>query len=184
MVRVKSAPLFLEDIKMESILKFFSDDSNTLLAFLKTLLITLVVLLIVVSIINTFFKRAIKRAVEQGRDYGYLKIIKYILLVIIYLAAFTEIVNVIPALNSFLKTLLAGSGVAAIILSVAAQEPIGNLVSGKIHLFFKAHQSLIQFIDGLFFYRRRNRGCGSWNNTCPDILCLRLPFFHSRTIFV
>lgn len=120
---------------MDKLLSFFTTDSDTLLDFLKTLLITLVFLLIFVNVINVIFKKAEKRAESSGHSSGYIRLLRYGILALIYIAAFSEIITAIPALSNFLKTLLAGSGIAAIILSVAAQEPIGNLVSGLLIVF-------------------------------------------------
>ena len=41
------------------------------------------------------------------------------------------------ALKEIVKTLLTGGGVLALVLGLAAQEAVGNLVSGMMILFFK-----------------------------------------------
>ncbi|MBR7081150.1 MAG: mechanosensitive ion channel family protein [Oscillospiraceae bacterium] len=118
---------------MQAIIDFFKNESdNTLVEFLKTALVTLIVMVLVVNIINLIFKSVEKSAARRGAHPTAAKILKYILLGLVYIAAFAEIISAIPALGNFLKTLLAGSGIAAVIITVAAQEPIGNLVSGLL----------------------------------------------------
>jgi len=135
---------------MQTIIDFFKNESDsTMVEFLKTALVTLVVLVIVVNIINFIFKSAERRAKRRGAQFTASRILKYIILALVYIAAFSEIVSAIPALGNFLKTLLAGSGVAAVIITVAAQEPIGNLVSGLLIYTSKPFKTgdIIRYVD-------------------------------------
>lgn len=134
---------------MNKIIEFFRDNDSTLINFLKTLLIVIVFLLILVNIINAIFRRARKSAEKKGKNSSYLMFVKYVLLVLIYIAAIFQVISTIPALNSLLTTILAGSGVAAIIISVAAQEPISNLVSGLIILFSRSTKvgDTVKYVD-------------------------------------
>ena len=120
---------------MEKILDFLKNDDSTLFNFIKTLAIVIVFTLLMVNIINAIFRKAMKKADQSNKNGSYLRVVKYVLLILIYLAAIFQVISAIPALDNFVTTLLAGSGVAAIVLTVAAQEPIGNLVSGLIILF-------------------------------------------------
>ena len=45
-----------------------------------------------------------------------------------------------PGMSSFTKTLLAGSGIAAVVLGLAAQESFGNLISGMLIAVFHPFQ--------------------------------------------
>lgn len=55
----------------------------------------------------------------------------------IYMIAILVCIGLVPSLGSAFKTLLAGSGILAVGLSLAAQESIGNLVSGLFIAVFR-----------------------------------------------
>ena len=120
---------------MDKIIDFIKNTDSNLLNFIKTLLIVIVFVLIVVNIINAIFRKATKKATARNKNANYLRFFRYVCLAITYISAIFQVISAVPALNNFLTTFLAGSGVAAIVLTVAAQEPIGNLVSGLIILF-------------------------------------------------
>ena len=120
---------------MDKIIDFIKNTDSNLLNFIKTLLIVIVFVLIVVNIINAIFRKATKKATARNKNANYLRFFRYVCLAITYVSAIFQVISAVPALNNFLTTFLAGSGVAAIVLTVAAQEPIGNLVSGLIILF-------------------------------------------------
>lgn len=134
---------------MNKIIEFFRDNDSTMINFLKTLIIVIVFLLISINIINAIFRHARKSADTKGKNSSYLMFIKYVLMTLIYVAAIFQVISTIPALNSLLTTILAGSGVAAIIISVAAQEPISNLVSGLIILFSRSTKvgDTVKYVD-------------------------------------
>lgn len=144
------APFFWEK-NMQAVIDFFKNEGNsTLVEFLKTMLFTLIVLIIAVNIVNILFRSLERRADRHGRHQsGASKILRYIILTLLYLAAFSQIISAIPTFSNFLKTLLAGSGVAAVILTVAAQEPIGNIVSGLLILISRPFKTgdIIRYVD-------------------------------------
>lgn len=51
-----------------------------------------------------------------------------------------QVVALVPGMSSFTKTLLAGSGIAAVVLGLAAQESFGNLISGMLIAVFHPFQ--------------------------------------------
>ena len=134
---------------MKQLLITLGTDVQTLLYAGLMIAVTLVVLLILVRLINSLFKKLNLRFEENGISTSLLTVIKYALLVIIYVAAFFGVVSQIPLLNKFLSTLLTGSGIVALVVSVAAQEPISNLVSGIIISITKpfAVGDLIRYVD-------------------------------------
>jgi len=117
---------------MDKIIEFFKTDTNALISAGKSILFSLIFLVIIVNVINLIFKRITKKAKERGQATNHISVIKYVILTVFYIAAIADIFSAIPGLSSMLKTLLAGSGVAAIVLTIAAQEPISNLVAGII----------------------------------------------------
>ena len=135
---------------MNTILNFFKNESgSTLVEFFKTLIVTIIFLLVAMAIVKAVFRKIEKNAAKRGHDVGSLRIIRYIILGLIYIASLTAVLKAIPAFTSFISTLLAGSGVMAIVLTVAAQEPIGNLVSGLLIAFTKPFKvgDTIRYVD-------------------------------------
>lgn len=59
------------------------------------------------------------------------------LILIIYACGLTIAFNQIPQLNNVTNTLIAGSGIAALAISLAAQESLNNIVSGAFIALFK-----------------------------------------------
>ena len=51
-----------------------------------------------------------------------------------------QVVALVPGMSSLTKTLLAGSGIAAVVLGLAAQESFGNLISGMLIAVFHPFQ--------------------------------------------
>lgn len=60
----------------------------------------------------------------------YLKFIKNVLNVVIVMVTIYTILSQFKQFDKLLTTILAGSGVIAVLLSIAAQESIGNFISG------------------------------------------------------
>jgi small-conductance mechanosensitive channel len=65
------------------------------------------------------------------------KMLGKLLISIIYILGIITAVNQIPSLNRTLTTVLAGSGILAVVVGFAAQESFGNLVSGFFLSIFK-----------------------------------------------
>ena len=80
-------------------------------------------------------KLAARRDNEHGRV-SHRMIVKFVVAVVYILGIITA-VNQIPRLAGTLTTILAGSGVLAVIIGFAAQESFGNLISGVFLTLFK-----------------------------------------------
>lgn len=59
------------------------------------------------------------------------------LILVIYICGITIALKQIPQLNNVTNTLIAGSGIAALAISLAAQESLNNIVSGAFIALFK-----------------------------------------------
>ena len=134
---------------MNKLLEAFGIDDQTVLSNVITIAVTIVALLIVIKLINKLFKSISSHLEKAGSPTAFLNITRYIIIVVIYLAAFAGIASQTPALGGFLSALLAGSGLAALVVSVAAQDPISNLVSGIIIYITKPFSvgDLIRYVD-------------------------------------
>lgn len=80
------------------------------------------------------FKRMYMRKVQMTLHKSFLC---HIVLGAIYLCGVLSAVAAIPQMNKFASTLLAGSGVIALAVSLSAQESLSNLVSGFFITMFR-----------------------------------------------
>jgi small-conductance mechanosensitive channel len=71
-----------------------------------------------------------ERSREHLSDLTALKFITQFLRVLVFLAAFIIYAHLIPSLRTLGTTLLAGAGVVSIIIGVAAQSTLGNMIAG------------------------------------------------------
>lgn len=117
---------FFENLKIEDILN----------KGIK-IVVVLIFMLIVLRIVKRLFKKATEKAERAGHDPGYLMFFRYAVSGLVYFLCIASIVSEIPALNTFITTLLAGSGIAAVVIGIASQEAAGNLISGALILVFK-----------------------------------------------
>lgn len=65
------------------------------------------------------------------------KMLSKLLIALVYILGVITAINQIPSLNGTLTTVLAGSGIFAVVVGFAAQESFGNLVSGFFLSIFK-----------------------------------------------
>ncbi|MBQ9949238.1 MAG: mechanosensitive ion channel family protein [Clostridia bacterium] len=89
--------------------------------------------------LRVLFKKLNAKAQNDARLRAYAlaeKICKWLLLIL----AVLNILSIFPAVKSLAASLLAGSGIAAIIISVASQEALSNFVSGIIIIFSKTYK--------------------------------------------
>lgn len=120
---------------MSDILQYF--EAQDILTRAIKIIVVLIFMIIVSRYVKRFFKKAAVKAEKAGRDTGYLLFFRYVVTGVIYFLCIASIVSEIPGLDSFITALLAGSGIAAVIIGMASQEAAGNLISGVLILVFK-----------------------------------------------
>lgn len=127
------------------------DISGILLAAVNILII-LTVLLIAVRLVNKAFKKLRLTMSEKnpGADQSFIGFFRYIVLAVLYIGCISGIAAQIPILESMMTTLLAGSGIAALVIGVASQNAVGNIVSGALIILFKPFRvgDTIRYITG------------------------------------
>jgi small-conductance mechanosensitive channel len=74
--------------------------------------------------------RSLDRAQKAGADPTGIRFLGKLASLIIYVAAFACYAHVIPELQSLGKSMLAGVGVASVVVGLAAQSTLGNLIAG------------------------------------------------------
>jgi small conductance mechanosensitive channel len=125
---------------MQKILEYLKVDQAQLANYGIRLLAIVLFIVVVTAVINAIFRKSKKRMEKGGRYTGYLRIVRRILLAIVYIVGILVALNEIPVFNNIITSLLASSGIAAVVLSLACQEAIGNLASGLIILVSKPFQ--------------------------------------------
>lgn len=128
---------------MQEILKTL--DSFFMTTFLDAC-ITIIFLFLLITALKKLLTHIIMKY-ENDNQKIILKLIKIALNIVFILGVCYQF----NALKEIVKTLLTGGGVLALILGLAAQEAVGNLVSGMMILFFKPFKvgDLIKTNNGL-----------------------------------
>ncbi len=94
---------------------------------LITLLITSIIASLVNKILRTSFRNMSRKIKVDETRYT---LLRRLTIVLIYFIGCIVIINMVPQLNVAAKSLLAASGVVGIIIGLAAQTTISNVISG------------------------------------------------------
>lgn len=97
--------------------------------------IEIALIIILVRLLTLFVKFIFKR--EAFQDSLYHRLLKNIIIVLIYLVGLITIVGQIPSLSKYVDTIIAGSGIIALAVSLSAQESLSNILSGLFITIFK-----------------------------------------------
>ncbi len=87
-------------------------------------------------LLNKLIGKLAARSKKTGSRVSHKMLVKF-LVAVVYILGIITAVNQIPRLAGTLTTILAGSGVLAVIIGFAAQESFGNLISGVFLTLFK-----------------------------------------------
>jgi len=110
---------------------------------IKTVLIVAVILIVTVVLAKGLNRLLNKLGSHLDRQEKKIaskvsrKMLGKLLITLVYILGIITAVNQIPSLNKTLTTILAGSGIFAVVVGFAAQESFGNLVSGFFLSIFK-----------------------------------------------
>ncbi|MDO5425322.1 MAG: mechanosensitive ion channel family protein [Eubacteriales bacterium] len=120
---------------MKTITNFFSGLSEMkwlVIIFEAAFLLALTY--VAVRLINRAFDRT-----KNPRNLN-LKFLKSFLTGLVWVIGIVQIIALIPGMSNFTQTVLAGSGIVAVVIGLAAQESFGNLISGMIIAIFHPFQ--------------------------------------------
>ena len=95
----------------------------------------IVILIIIVTLAIGLLHRVLYRLVS--RKHLFWLFLNSIIQGVIYVVGFICAISAIPQLSKLSTTLLAGSGIAALAISLSAQESLGNIVSGLFISLFR-----------------------------------------------
>ena len=135
--------IFIEQDKYEVVAKNFRQ-----IFYIATILIISIIL---ASVVDHLFKKMIKKAVENRTDPTSYKFLRYLSVVGIYFIGLILITLAFPSLRSIAHTAIGGAGVLAIVIGVASQEALANLVGGVFIIAFKPFKvgDVIRLSDNL-----------------------------------
>ncbi|WP_340105718.1 mechanosensitive ion channel family protein [Rhodohalobacter sp. 8-1] len=110
-----------------------------------TLTITVIVILLVMFLAQYLLRRAFKRfeksrvhtELEDTTNYRFLY---YALLALIYVTGIGFAIWNIPSLKHVAQSMLASAGILAVVVGFAAQQALGNIVSGIFIVIFKPYR--------------------------------------------
>lgn len=105
--------------------------TNNILA--TTIRVCTIILLTVV--IAKIVKIACNKRIEN--NHLFVRFAQYIIVSVVYVAGILGAIGQIPQLNTVVKTILAGSGILALAISLSAQESLNNIISGFFIIIFK-----------------------------------------------
>lgn len=132
---------------IESIQAFFGDYE----LFFKIVII-LVFTVLLAKVINRTYKKFLTRSAEKGNiNLTTYKFVEHSLSVIIYLIGISFAISLIEFLKPLAQSIVAGAGILAIAVGFAAQQALGNIISGVFIIISKPYQiqDRISMQDGL-----------------------------------
>ena len=125
---------------MQNIIRWLQTEEGAMVRIVLYVVAVVVVTLAVAFIAKKLFRKWIRRHEAKGSKeqlISFLNLLRKIVVGLIYFGGMMAIVGQIPGLDKITTSLLAGSGIVAVALSVAAQSSVGNLVSGILIGIFK-----------------------------------------------
>ena len=88
--------------------------------------------------VKLIFDRFIREATrEEGKDPTTYKFLRYIATALIYVIGISLATYAFPQLQIIAKSALAGAGILAVVIGVASQEAIANVIGGLFIVFYK-----------------------------------------------
>jgi len=117
------------------------------LSYLQEYELTLKVVFIIIStfLIAFIFRRTYKKVLDRNEkiDDDHLttyKFLEKLIVIAIYLAGFSYAISQIPFLKPVAQSILAGAGIFAIAVGFAAQQALGNVISGVFIILSKPYK--------------------------------------------
>jgi small-conductance mechanosensitive channel len=114
---------------MDKILEFLGSDKTSALNTIIRIAAIVLVTALFAALTNAIWRRVDRRA-KDGKKRSLMRLIRYVILGVIYVTAIIAVVS--GNAKTTVSTVIASSGIVAVVLSIACQEPIGNICSGFI----------------------------------------------------
>lgn len=129
----------------------FLNLSEQQLLIVKVLFILLITF-VLARVLNSFYKRIVARRTEApNENLTTYKFLEHSISVIVYLIGVSFAIYHIPFLKPVAQSMVAGAGILAIAVGFAAQQSLGNIISGIFIIISKPYliHDRISFKDGL-----------------------------------
>ncbi len=119
-------------------IKSINFNSDALISDALSVALILALTFIALKINKKVYKSLRNRITNSGQtNVSYLQFFQHATVAFIYFISIVSIISSISWLSSMTTTLLASSGIVAVVLGFASQEAMGNIVSGAMILMFK-----------------------------------------------
>ncbi len=107
---------------------------------------------VIVRIVNRIYRRFVERSAKKGdENLTTFKFLEHSISVVIYIIGISFAISVIPFLKPVAQSIVGAAGIMAIAVGFAAQQALGNIISGIFIVISKPFQinDRISFNDGL-----------------------------------
>lgn len=121
-------------------------------ALIVEILIILLFTYTIVRVVNRIYRRFIERSAKKGDEHlTTFKFLEHSISAIIYLIGISFAISLIPFLKPVAQSIVGAAGIMAIAVGFAAQQALGNIISGIFIVISKPFQinDRISFNDGL-----------------------------------
>lgn len=115
----------------------FVTDNLKILTYIS---IVAIVTIILGALSNTIYNRVIKNKTDNKQNPTSYKFLKYVTTSLIYIIGIVLAALAFPALKGLAQAALGGAGILAVIIGVASQEALANVVGGFFIIIFKPFQ--------------------------------------------
>lgn len=124
---------------MDKFLDLFSLETGTLVPMVISIALSLLILAVGIRLINRFFRRARERTLASAHPElaSVLPALRGVLIAILVFVFLTSILSQFPSLKKLMDTMLASSGIVALVVGFASQDAVANLTSGLLVTVFK-----------------------------------------------
>lgn len=99
-----------------------------------------IITIILGTLSNTLFNRTIQKKNNNNENPTSYKFLKYVTTSIIYIIGIVIAAMAFPSLKGLAQTALGGAGILAVIIGVASQEALANVIGGFFIIIFKPFQ--------------------------------------------
>ena len=122
---------------MQRFYEWFGITNAQVVSAAVNIAVALIALFIALRIVNALFRRAERRLKAHDRDTTPLQYLRYAVKIAVYAVCLTGALRHVPGMSTVMTSLLAGSGILAVVMGLASQQALGNIVSGMVLLAFR-----------------------------------------------
>ncbi len=99
--------------------------------------VVIILTILFAAAMQLFFSKQIQEKIREGEDSTNLQFLQYLGTIAVYFLGVLLIILAFPSLRTLAGTILGGAGILAVVIGIASQEALANLVSGIFIITFK-----------------------------------------------